>query len=48
MMEKKVATLHMKLPANLKKRVRIAAAKAEIPMTDWVIKRLEIGLQVGK
>lgn len=45
-MKSNEATLHMKLPANLKKRVKVAAAKADITMAEWVIKRLQIGLAV--
>ena len=48
MLKKGEDTLHMKLPKTLKKRVKVAAVKADMTMAEWVIKRLQIGLAVKK
>ena len=47
-MEGQKSTLHMKIPASLKKQVKVAAVKADMTMAEWVINRLKIGLKVGK
>ena len=47
-MKDKIDRLNIRIPAALKKRVKLKALKDDMTMAEWVIKRLQIGLAVGK
>ena len=43
-MTDKAVRLNIEMPASLKKKVKVAAAKSDKSMQDWVISRIKIGL----